>query len=305
MAEPLAFWNGKFVPQSQAVLHVYDAGFVLGTAVSEQLRTFGGKLFRLTEHLQRLGRSLAIVGVEPGFAPAELAAAAEELVRHNHPLLAQGDDLGLAMFVTPGPYPTMAPPGAHGPTVCMHTFPLPFGLWADQFTRGQRLVTTDVLQVPEQCWPAELKCRSRMHYFLADQAARRKDPLARAVMLDGDGCVTESTTANIVVFQAGEGLITPPRGKILPGISLATLLQLAGGLGIPCVERDLRPKDLAAADELYLTSTSPCLLPVTNFDGVSISQETPGGMYQRLVTSWGELVGVDIVAQAKHFRSRS
>src|SRR5438034_2991391 len=104
MNQPLAYFNGRFLPVSQVAIPLYDAGFVQGVTVAEQLRTFGGKLFRLERHLERLGRSLRIVDVDSGCAPAELAAAARELVAKNHALLAPGDDLGLSIFVTPGPY---------------------------------------------------------------------------------------------------------------------------------------------------------------------------------------------------------
>ncbi len=204
MTEPEAFLNGRFVPQSAATLPVYDAGFVLGITVAEQLRTFGGELFRVEAHLQRLARSLAIVGVAPGLELKELSDNARELARRNHRLLAAGDDLGLCMFVTPGAYPTMAPLGKQGPTVVMHTFPAAFHLWADKYETGESLTTTPVQQVPSACWPVELKCRSRMHYYLADQAARKIDPKSRAVMLDEDGYVTESTTANLLIYYKDE-----------------------------------------------------------------------------------------------------
>lgn len=304
VAEPEAFLNGRFVPQSAAVLPVYDAGFVQGTTVAEQLRTFGGKLFRLEAHLGRLEHSLAIVGVDSGYSLAQLAEAATELVRRNHRLLEPGDDLGLAMFVTPGPYPAMSPPGRHGPLVCMHTFPLPFYLWADKY-QGESLATTDVVQVPSRCWPPELKCRSRMHYYLADRAARQMDPGARAVMMDEDGFVTESTTANIVVYRTGDGLVIPPRHKILPGISLAVLLELASAAGIGCREQDMRPADIAAADEVFVCSTSPCVLPVVRFNRQPVGRGIPGPTFDQLMNQWEQLVGVDIRRQAQCFKHRA
>ena len=120
---------------------------------------------------------------------------------------APGDDLGVSIFVTPGIYPSYAPgdcpdfrvnekgtvplekAAAARPTVCVHTYPLPFHLWAEKYGDGQALAITPVEQVPPQCWPPELKCRSRMHYYLADKLAARQDPPARAVLLDRDGFV--------------------------------------------------------------------------------------------------------------------
>lgn len=308
MPEPLAYLNGRFLPAAQAAVPVYDAGFVLGATVSEQLRTFGGRLFRLDEHLARLERSLTIVGVGCGLTRSALADAAQELVARNHPLLADGDDLGLAIFVTPGPYATLAPaslaPGQAGPTVGLHTYPLPFHRWAEKYQRGEALVVSDVQQVPSACWPRELKCRSRMHYYLADLRASQQQPGARALLCDQDGKVTETATANVVACLAGEGLVSVPRESILPGISLAMAGELAGRLGLALVERPLAADDLLRADEVLLTSTPWCLLPVATVNGRRIGDGRPGPIFARLIGAWSEDTGVDIAAQARKFAHR-
>lgn len=303
MPEPLAFLNGQFVPAAQAVVSVVDAGFVQGTTVAEQLRTFGGELFRLDSHIRRLFRSLAIVEVDPRFTPEELAQIGIDLARGNHAQLAAGDDLGLAMFVTPGPYGAMAG-GSHTPTVCMHTFPLRFGVWAAKYRQGESLATTDIEQVSARSWPVELKCRSRMHYYLADRAARYRFPGARALMTDEDGFITEATTANIALYSRKNGLTLPPEEKVLPGISLAVLCELADDLGIGVEQRDLTAGDVAVTEEMFLTSTSPCMLPVTQFNGRPIGGGTPGPMFAKLIAAWSELVGLDVVGQAERFADR-
>jgi branched-subunit amino acid aminotransferase/4-amino-4-deoxychorismate lyase len=304
MDEPHAFLNGRWIPASAAAIPVGDAGFVLGTTVAEQLRTFGGKLFRLDDHLARLEQSLAIVGVDPGMTIGELAAVAQELTARNHRLLAEGDDLGLSMLVTPGAYRAYWPSGPASPTICLHTYPLPFGLWAEKYERGEALVASDVEQVPPRCWPPGLKCRSRMHYYLADRRAAARDPGARALLLDGEGFVTEASTANVLVFRSAEGLISPPPEKILRGISLAVLVELARQIGIATVYRDLTPQEVSTADEVLLTSTPVCVLPVTRFDGRPIGDGRPGEVFRRLLTTWSALVGMDVAAQAKSFAER-
>ncbi len=304
MPEPQAYLNGTFVPAAQAVLLPSDGGFVQGVTVAEQLRTFGGKLFRLDAHLERLFHSLAIVEVAPVPSAEELATAAQELVARNHPLLSLGDDLGLAMFVTPGAYAPMTASGVARPTVCLHTFPLRFDLWADKFRRGQALAVTDVEQVSIRCWPPELKCRSRMHYYLADRQAAARFPGSRALMLDEDGFITEATSANLVIYKEKQGLLVPPAEKILPGISMAVLIELADELGIACAESDLTPLDLVEASEAFLTSTSVCMLPVTRFNGQPIGGGAVGKTYERLLAAWNELVGLDVAAQAERFAKR-
>ncbi len=304
MSEPQAYLNGYYVPAVQAVVSVADGGFMQGTTVAEQLRTFGGQLFRLETHVERLFRSLAIVEVDPGLTCEEFAQIAQELAARNHALLAPGDDLGLSMFVTPGPYPAMIRGPSRGATVCMHTFPLRFDLWAHKYKSGESLATTDVEQISARCWPPELKCRSRMHYYLADRQARLRFPDSRALMVDRDGFVTEASTANLVLCQASGGLLLPPSEKILPGISLAVLLDLAEELGVDYAERDLTPADVVAASEAFLTSTSPCLVPVVRFNGQAIGGGTPGKMFARFLKAWNGLVGLDVAAQAERFAAR-
>ena len=274
------------------------------TTVAEQLRTFGGKLFRLEAHVERLFHSLSIVEIEVGLDPQAFNQIAEELVARNHALLAPGDDLGISMFVTPGPYAPMMSGQPAGPTVCLHTFPLRFELWAEHYRGGQGLATTDVEQVSARCWPPELKCRSRMHYYLADRQARARYPGSRALMLDEDGFITEATSANIVLYKEKTGLLMPPREKVLPGISLAVLVELADELGIACSERDLTPPDVAASGEIFLTSTSICMLPVVHFNGRPIGGGVPGKTYQQFLSAWNGLVGLDVAAQATRFASR-
>ena len=304
MPEAIAFLNGRTVPAHEAAIPIDDAGFVLGATVTEQLRTFGGRLFRTDRHLERLANSLAICGIDAGLTRDDFSRVAQSLVEHNHPLLQPGDDLGLCIFVTPGPYMPISAGRRGGATVGLHTFPLAFELWAARYGEGVSLVVTPIEQVSPHCWPAELKCRSRMHYFLADRHAEAIEHGARALLLDAEGYVTESSTANLVIYVPGQGLVAPPREHVLPGVSLEVVIELARGLAIPYSERPLLPADVAAAAEVFLTSTPNCLLPVTRFAGRPIGDGRPGAIYRQISTAWNELVGLDIAAQAARFADR-
>lgn len=305
MPEPIAYLNGQWVPAAQMAISVTDAGFLQGVTVAEQLRTFGSQLFRLDLHMQRLARSLEIVGVEPGLSGDDFKRLASELAARNHALLDPADDLGLTIFVTPGPYATYAATAARiGPTVGIHTYPLPFGQWTTKYRAGESLVVTDVMQIPLRCWPPELKCRSRMHYYLADRRAREAEPGARALLLDERGFVTEASTANILVFRQGDGLISPPKEHILPGVTVAVLEELSGQLGIPFQHRELRVDDVARADEVLLCSTSPCVWSVVRLNGQPIASGQPGPVSQRLRAAWSQMVGFDIEQQATRFAQR-
>jgi branched-subunit amino acid aminotransferase/4-amino-4-deoxychorismate lyase len=192
-----------------------------------------------------------------------------------------------------------------GPTLCIHTRPIAFWTFADKYETGESVAMSTVRQIPEDCWPPELKCRSRMHYYLADREVARRFPGSRAILLQHDGTVSEATTANVLAYLPDEGLISPPHDRILPGISVATAKGLAGELGIPFGERDLQTEDLRAASELLLTSTSPCVLPVTRLDGNPVGDGRPGEMFSRLLSAWSKKVGIDIAAQAARFRGRN
>ncbi len=304
MNEPIAYLDGEMLPQSRATLPVWDAGFVLGTTVVEQLRTFGGSLFHVEDHLSRLYRSLELVGTECPLSQVELTDIVTQVAEQNWPLLDPADDLGVSIFVTPGDSPSLTDGASGRPRVGVHSFPLAFGLWAEKYELGQRLVITDTRHVPEACWPTEIKCRSRMHYHLADREAQSRQAGARALLLDIEGNVAEASTANVVIYREAEGLLAPPMSHVLPGVSIRVLLALAKKLGIPTSERNLLPQDVLTADEVLLSSTPFCILPVSEVDQKAIGSGCPGRAFQQLLTAFGEQVGLDIAAQARRFARR-
>src|SRR5262249_8207647 len=131
---------------------------------------------------------------------------------------------------------------------------------------GQHLVTPSVRHVPPQCLDPKIKHRSRLHFHLADQEARLVDPEALALLLDLDGNVTETATANFLIVERGR-VTSPTTRNTLPGISRATVIDLCGRLGLPFVERDFQVHDALNADEAFTTSTPYCLMPVTRLNG--------------------------------------
>lgn len=304
MDEPIAFLNGEYIPQSQLGISVLDSGFVLGVTIAEQIRTFRGQVFRAEDHLRRLWRSLEILNLQIALSPDKLLSVIDRVRQHNHRLLDPQDDLGVSVFVTPGRYPGYAGPGPIIPTVCVHTYPLPFCLWAEKYRSGQQVAISRIRQVPTNCWPRELKCRSRMHYFLAEQEAQRQYPGSRAILLDHDDLVTEAATANVIICDQEGRLFAPPLTRTLPGISLKVISELAATLGIPFEYRPLTVADLKAAREILLTSTPYCILPVTELNGQPVGDGKPGIFFTKLISAWSELVGIAIVAQAEMFSQR-
>jgi branched-subunit amino acid aminotransferase/4-amino-4-deoxychorismate lyase len=238
--------------------------------------------------------------MDVGLSPSQLGDISRELVAHNAELLPPGDELGLIHFVTAGEFPVYA--GSAGrtadtnPTVCAHTFRMPFELWAEPMRRGQHLVTPSTRHVPPQCYDPKMKYRSRMHYYLADLEARQADPSASALLLDLDGNVTETGGSNFLIVERGT-VVSPTTRNTLPGISRATVIELCGRLGIPFAERDFQVYNAVNADEAFTSSTPYCLMPVTRINGVPIGDGTPGPVFRRLLDAWSEDVGLDIRAQ--------
>jgi branched-subunit amino acid aminotransferase/4-amino-4-deoxychorismate lyase len=294
---PWAYLNGNWIPESQLSISVHDLGFLLGATVTERLRTFRHKVFRLDEHLARLRHSLEIVDLQPETITSQIAAAIPEFVERNKSFLAADDDWSILAFATPGIS------GADRPTVCVHGYPLPFARWAGQYEAGVRVVISDVQQIPPESLPPELKCRSRMHFYLADHRAAA-EPGARAILLDEDGYIAEATTANLFVYREGEGLVSPLPEHILFGVSLGVVQELAAKLNIPFVERPLTVEELRSADEAMLTSTSVCVLPIVACDGRPIATGAPGPIFHQLLTAWSNLVGLDIREQSRNLAAR-
>jgi branched-subunit amino acid aminotransferase/4-amino-4-deoxychorismate lyase len=300
MAEPLAYLNGQLVPQAQAYVPVHDAGVVLGATVSELLRTYRGRLFRLEQHVERLFESARLAYIEVAAERQTFIEQSEQLVAHNRRFLPPNGELGLSMFVTAGPVrtyfgmlPDLAP---RVPTICIHTFPLQLHLFASAMTDGVRLVTSAIRQIPPDTLDPRMKCRSRMHYYVAEHQVRRIDPDATPLLLDHDGNVTESTTANFLMVKDGN-IVSPPREHILGGISREVTLQFAEKLGIAQTERSIPATELVRIDEAFLTSTPYALAHVSHIDGKMVNAGKAGPVFEAILRCWNDVVGLDIRQQ--------
>ncbi|MGQ0633544.1 MAG: aminotransferase class IV [Planctomycetaceae bacterium] len=300
MDEPLAYLNGRISPISQTTLSVFDQGIVMGASVTEMARTFHHRPFRLDGHVDRLFRSLKHVGFEIDLTREALFDLVQELIDHNARLIAPHHDLGVSMFITAGTsltYMGYAGMALHRkPTICVHTFPLPFELWAEKYTSGQHVVTPSIRHLPPECLDPKIKSRSRMHWYLADEQARLVDPKAIALLLDRDDNITETATANIFIVQNGR-LATPTARNTLHGISQQVVAELAEQSDLRVETRDFQTYDVVNADEAFTSSTPYCILPVTRINGKPIGTGEPGNVCQDLLRAWGQLVNVDIAGQ--------
>ena len=300
MPGPYVYLNGDFVPSSEAAINIYDLGIVLGATLTEMTRTFAHKPFRLDDHMDRLFRSLKYSGISPDIDKAEMHARTVELIERNATLLAPHEDLGVVHFVTPGENRIYAGSAAGSvrltPTVCIHTFPMPFDAWRNLFVEGAHVVTPSIRHVPPQCVDPKMKNRSRLHWWLADNQTHAVDPDAITLLLDLDGNITECAGSNFVIL-AGRTIYSPTTRNILQGVSLLTVCDLAKDLDLEWVEKDLQVYDVVNADEAWLTTTPYCVAPCTRINGVPIGDGNPGPVFNEVMRAWSGLVGMDIMQQ--------
>jgi branched-chain amino acid aminotransferase len=298
----IAYLNGDFVPAAEARLPIYDFAVIQGATVSEMARTFHRRLFRLDDHLDRLFASLGTIGLDSGLSRDEWTRLSLDLVSRNAAEVAGHAELALVHFVSAGENAMYAGhPVRPGPTVCAHTFPLDLSRWADKLVDGVHVVTPATRQVPAECWSPSVKCRSRMHYYLAEREAKQIDPDAVALLLDLAGHLTETNGANFLLVDGGK-LVSPCLSQTLPGVSRRVVIDLASAMSLGLVERNLTPLDAVRVDEALLTGTPYCLLPVTRINGAPLGGGKPGPVFQQLLAAFSREVGVDIAEQIRSSR---
>jgi branched-subunit amino acid aminotransferase/4-amino-4-deoxychorismate lyase len=296
MTDPIAYHNGRFVPLAELALPVSDAGFVFGATVTDLVRTFRCRPFRLDDHIARFRQSCTLCRIPLAVSDDELRNAALKLMEHNAGLLPANGDLAMVIFATPGRIDYYAGEGGGDatPTLGMHSFPLPFARYCRFFTEGATLVVPPTRHVPPTSVDPRAKVRSRMHWWIAEQEAKMIDPAASALLLDASGHVTETAAANFLIVRDGT-VVTPSRDSILGGISLRAVEELCGELAIPYVERPLTLAECQSADEALLAGTAFCVAGVRRLDGVE--RRWPGPIWRRLLEAWSARVGLDIEGQ--------
>jgi len=296
--ERVAWFNGKIVRESEVLIPFRDQGFLRGDAVFDMTRSFNGEAFRLTEHIARLYRSLRYLDIDPGLAPAEMAAISEDVLARNRHLLGPGEDYWLAQRISRGVNRVAGDNWDHyGPNVIVECIPLPLRERARVFRDGIDVVVPSLRRTP----PDALSPRAKMHQYLnlvlADREVKAQNADAWAVLLDANGNLSEGQGSNIFLVRDGR-LLTPRERYVLPGVSRQAVIDLAGDLELPVEEQDLDLYDAYTADECFLTSTSLCICGVRTLNGRTIGAgKIPGAVTQRLTEAYKELVGCDFVAQ--------
>ena len=303
----VVWFNGELVPESEARISIYDSALMFGDMVFEMTRSFNKVQFRLREHLERLYASIKYVRIPLEMSIDEMEQHIYETIEANDPLFAAADEHRLMIDVSRGIlsiYQGIV--GAHkGPNVIIADFPLRWTVagMGRLFDTGINAVIPSQRAIPAWLLEPKVKNRSRMHYLMANiEVSNYEGENNWALMLDPDGFIAEGTGDNFFIVKDNV-IITPEPRNILRGISRAYIFELAQKLGLPCIEKNIEPYDVITADEAFMTGTPFCILPVSSLNSISIGNKPMGEITCRLLDTWGNEVGVDIVKQIKKWDS--
>jgi branched-chain amino acid aminotransferase len=182
--------------------------------------------------------------------------------------------------------------------VVLECNPLPFAKRAKLFKDGIKVMIPSHRRVPPDSLTPRAKTHNYLNLIVADQEVQSIDPEAWAVLLDVNGNLAEGMGSNIFVVRDDE-ILTPREKFVLPGVSRQTVIDLAHEEGLPLREADLDLYDAYTAEEVFLTSTSLCICPVTQVNGVNIGPEGQvwGPVTRRLAEAYQRFVGHDFVGQ--------
>jgi len=266
------YLNGKYMPLEEARIPVLDRGFLFGDGVYEVIPVYGGRPFRLLQHMDRLDRSLHAVRLENPLQPGDW----EEIFGRLIASTPQPDQL-IYLQVTRGADEARSHlfPQSAEPTV--------FVMSRNAKPRDPEIAMSGVgaIVLEDNRW---LRCDIKTTALLANVMLRQEaaDAGAEEAILIRDGLVTEGSSTNPVVVQEGE-LLTPPQSNLaLPGITRDLVLELARGADMPCTERQITRDELETADEIWICSSSREVQPVTRLDGEPVGEGEPGGLWRRM-----------------------
>jgi len=267
----MIYLNGRFMPIEEAMVPVLDRGFIFGDGVYEVIPAYSRLPFRLAEHLRRLQNSLDAIGLKNPYSDAEWSKLIAELIAHN-----AGEDQYLYLHITRGVAKRdHAFPKVVTPTVFMMSSPLPAPPPALKAS-GVTAITTQ-----DNRW---LRCDIKSISLLPNVLLRQQAVEAGTMeaLLLRDGFLTEGAASNIFVVSQGVLLAPPKNNLMLPGITYDLVLELAAADGIATRVGPVAEATMRAADELWLTSSTREVLPITVLDGQPVGNGQPGPLFKRM-----------------------
>ncbi len=270
----LVYLNGEFIPLSEARISIMDRGFLFGDSIYEVIPAYGGRLFRLQHHLQRLENSLHAIQMENPLSRAEWENILATLTTQY-----QGEDQSVYLQVTRGVAPRRdhAIPEEAIPTRLAFTTPFPT-IDPQVYEQGIAAVTLDDIR-----WRfCNIKATTLLPNVLLRQEAKERG--AMEAILIQDGLAIEGAASNLFIVDDGQ-IITPPKGEhLLPGVTRDLVLELAAEAEIPYCEAPIRADQLESAGEIWLTSSTREIMPVTHLNDRPINNGRPGKLWQQLLS---------------------
>jgi branched-chain amino acid aminotransferase len=280
----IIFMNDRLVPEDEARVSVFDHGLLYGDGVFEGLRSYGGKVFRLDAHLDRLYASARAICLEIPLPKAAVAKAVVDTLAANK--LADGyvrlvvtrgaGSLGLDPNRTKHPQVIVI-----ADTIALYP--------AEFYEQGLRIVTAATQRTQSAALSPRIKSLNYLNNIMAKLEGLQAG-CVEALMLNHKGEVAECTGDNIFMVRSGALLTPPPDAGILEGITRSAVMELARTAHIDCREATLVRHDLYTADECFLTGTAAELIPVVDIDGRKIGSGVPGPVTKRLTADFHALV---------------
>lgn len=272
----IVYLNDQFLPIDEAKVSVLDRGFIFGDGVYEVIPVYTGRLFRLEHHLDRLGRSLEGIRLDNPLVHDEWQEILEELVKRNG-----GGDQSVYLQITRGVAKREhAFPENVEPTIFAMSNPM--GEVDPKLRKGVTTVTVEDFR-----WKmCHIKSIALLPNILLRQQAIDQGA-TEAIMLR-DGQVTEGAATNVFIVK-GDTIITPAKSNLLlPGITRDLVVELCHKHAIPCEERDITEAELRSADEVWLSSSTKEVIPVTLLDGLPVGEGKPGPLWKKVLDLYQE-----------------
>ena len=277
MKEQIVFLNGDYLPINEANVSVLDRGFIFGDGVYEVIPAYGGRLFRFEEHIQRLQDSLDAIRLRNPHQLSEWQDILNQLLAKDH----NGDQsvyLQLTRGVAPRDhgFPTNAKP-----TVFAMANPMsaPESGWLNQ--------GVEAVSLPDNRWQ---HCNIKSIALLANILLRQQamDEQAMEAILIRDGLVTEGAASNVFIVT-NNTIKTPVKDNhLLPGITRDVIVELARANQLSCEETKLTEADILSADEIWLSSSTKEVLPVTRLNHQQVGNGKPGPIWQKMYNIFQE-----------------
>ena len=302
------YFNGEFVDENQAKVSIYDSSLMFGDMVFEMTRSFNKKQFKLEEHIDRLLAGLRILEINLKKTKNELIEICLATQAANEHLFQSDDEHRLMIDVsrgTLGIYKEIT--GLwHEPNLIVADFPLRWTVagMSELFEKGINAVITSQRAIPSELLDPKIKNRSRIHYLRANiEVSKMSGERNWALLLDTQGNISEGTGDNFFIVK-NDSLITPNGKDILRGISRDYVIHdLAKQIGFTVYEKNIDIYDAYTADEAFMTGTPFCMLPVTSLNSVAIGSGQVGPVFDKLITTWGNNVGINIRNQIAEWDS--